>query len=300
MNSISKNKSDCTIQPKKSRYVEIDVAKGVAVMLMMFFHYFYLGKHMNILNVNTDSGLLYLCAKLAHTTFIIASGMNLAISTSGKSSSDYVPKKVKRGLYLFSIGLIISYLTKIEFGESYVKFGIMHFLGFAIILSTFLMKTPMLTYFVSAFILLIHYLLKIPSFKNKFTNICQKNPFTCFISGIMNLKYNSLDHFGIIPHLGYFLLGSAIAFTCYKIKTVKEEMANISETELALPVDNKDIHSSRKYAIFGFLDEHKDNPLIKGISWIGRRSLMFYIVHFIILYCIFKIMQINRVNVTLI
>ena len=69
-------------------------------------------------------------------------------------------------------------------------------------------------------------------------NICEKNPFMCFVGGIMNLKYNSLDHFGLIPHLGYFLLGSAIAFTCYKIKTVTEEMANISETELATQSNN--------------------------------------------------------------
>ena len=289
---------------EKPRYLEIDVAKGFAVLLMMFFHYFYLGKHMNILNVNTDSGLLFLCAKLAHTTFIIASGMNLAISTSGKSSKDYIPKKVKRGLYLFGVGLIISYLTKMEFGDSNVKFGIMHFLGFATILSTFLMKTPILTYFISAGILLIHFLLKTPSFKNKFMNVCEKNPFMCFIGGIMNLKYNSLDHFGIIPHLGYFLLGSAIAFTCYKIKTVKEEMANISETELAINANNTEsqntgVASSRKYAFLGFLDEYKDNPLVKGIAWIGKRSMMFYIVHFTILYCLFKIIQINQVNIIL-
>ena len=114
----------------------------------------------------------------------------------------------------------------------------------------------------------------------------------------INLKYNSLDHFGIIPHLGYFLLGCAIAFTCYKIKTVKEEMANISETELATQ-KNTNTQSSRKYAIFGFLDNYKDNPLVKGIAWIGKRSMMFYIVHFTILYCLFKIIQINKVNVTI-
>lgn len=303
-NSVTTNQNN-TQQKEKIRYIEIDVAKGFAVLIMMFFHYFYLGKHMNILNVNTDSGLLFLCAKLAHTTFIIASGMNLAISTSGKSSRDYVPKKVKRGLYLFGVGLIISYLTKIEFGDSNVKFGIMHFLGFATILSTFLMKTPILTYFISAAILLIHFLLKTPSFKNKFMNVCEKNPFMCFVGGIMNLKYNSLDHFGIIPHLGYFLLGSAIAFTCYKIKTVKEEMANINDTELVIQPNNTNTstntntQSSRKYALLGFLDEYKDNPLVKGIAWIGKRSMMFYIVHFTILYCLFKIIQINQVNVTL-
>jgi len=282
-------------QPQKKRFVEIDVAKGVAVLLMMFFHYFYLGKHMNVVNANTDSGLLHLCAKIAHTTFIIASGMNFAISTSGKSSEEYIPKKVKRGLYLLAVGLIISYLTKMEFGDSYVKFGIMHFIGIATILSAFIVKVPILTYVISAGILLIHIILKTPSVKSKFYDICEKNPFMCFISGIMNLKYDSLDHFSLIPYLGYFLLGSAIAFTCYKIKNVENEYKDENYDS-----DDSD-DNGRKIEVLGLLDEYSENPIVKGFAWIGQRSMMFYIVHFTILYCIFKIIQINRssVNVTI-
>lgn len=289
MDSVdSQNKS------QKKRFIEIDVAKGGAVLLMMFFHYFYLGKHMNVVNANTDSGLLYLCAKLAHTTFIIASGMNLAISTSGKTSKEYIPKKVKRGLYLLAVGLIISYLTKIEFGDSYVKFGIMHFMGIATILSTFVMKVPILTYVISAGILLIHILLKTPSIKNRFFEVCEKNPFMCFISGIMNLKYDSLDHFSLIPYLGYFLLGSAIAFTCYKIKNVENELSQ--EVNYNYNYDD----NGRKIEALGFLDKYQDNPIVKGLAWVGKRSMMFYVVHFTILYCIFKIIQINRSNVEII
>ena len=285
------NSVDSQNQSQKKRFIEIDVAKGGAVLLMMFFHYFYLGKHMNVVNANTDSGLLYLCAKLAHTTFIIASGMNLAISTSGKTSKEYIPKKVKRGLYLLAVGLIISYLTKIEFGDSYVKFGIMHFMGIATILSTFVMKVPILTYVISAGILLIHILLKTPSIKNRFFEVCEKNPFMCFISGIMNLKYDSLDHFSLIPYLGYFLLGSAIAFTCYKIKNVENELSQ--EVNYNYNYDD----NGRKIEALGFLDKYQDNPIVKGLAWVGKRSMMFYVVHFTILYCIFKIIQINRSTV---
>ena len=279
--------------PKKKRFIEIDLAKGVAVLLMIFFHIFYLGKHMNIINANTDSGLLNLCAKLAHTTFIIASGMNMAISTSGKSSNEYIPQKVKRGLYLLAVGLIISYFTKIEFGDSYVKFGIMHFIGTATILSSFVMKVPKLTYILSTGILLIYVALQIPSFKNKFANVCEKNPFMCFISGIMNLKYDSLDHFGLIPYLGYFLLGSAIAFTCYKIKNVENDLNDLNNLNNLTNLDGN-CQNKRKIHLLNLLDEHTSNPIIKGLSWIGKRSLMFYVIHFVILYCIFKIIQINR------
>jgi uncharacterized membrane protein len=294
MNSVNSQN-----QSQKKRFIEIDVTKGIAVLLMMFFHYFYLGKHMNVVNANTDSGLLYLCAKIAHTTFIIASGMNLAISTSGKKSEEYIPNKVKRGLYLLAVGLIISYFTKIEFGDSYVKFGIMHFLGIATILSSFVIKVPILTYVISGGILLIHILLKTPSIKNKFFEVCEKNPFICFISGIMNLKYDSLDHFSLIPYLGYFLLGSAIAFTCYKIKNVDNDLSEINNNNNNNNYNNynNDSNDDRKIEGLGFLDQYKDNPIVKGLAWVGKRSMMFYVVHFTILYCVFKIIQINRSNV---
>ena len=105
----------------------------------------------------------------------------------------------------------------------------------------------------------------------------------------MNLKYDSLDHFSLIPYLGYFLLGSAIAFTCYKIKNI--------ENELNYNYNNESNDNGRKIEVLGFLDKYKDNPIVKGMAWVGKRSMMFYIVHFTILYCIFKIIQINKSNI---
>jgi uncharacterized membrane protein len=286
---------------KKERFVEIDFAKGVAVLLMIVFHYFYLGKHMNILNANTSTGWLHIFAKFAHTTFILASGANLAISTSGKTPSEYLPKKLKRGLYLVVIGLFISYFTKVEFGDKYVRFGILHFLGVATILSSFLMKSPVLTYLFAGLILVFHMLLKHTKIKDLFMNVCGKNPLMCFISGIMNTKYNALDHFSLIPYLGVFLLGGGIAFSCYKINTVKEEMANLEEVGIISLTDNwqnkeTSAASRRKFKFLGFLDNYKDNPLVSMVSWIGQRSMMFYITHFIVLYCLFKLVEMKRVD----
>lgn len=288
---------------KKEKFVEIDFAKGIAVLLMIVFHYFYLGKHMNILNANTSTGWLHIFAKIAHTTFILASGANLAISTSGKTPSEYLPKKIKRGLYLVVIGLFISYFTKVEFGDKYVRFGILHFLGVATILSSFLMKSPVLTYLFAGLILIFNILLKHTKIRDNFMNLCSKNPLMCFISGIMNTKYNSLDHFSLIPYLGVFLLGGGIAFTCYKINTIKEEMANLEEVGIVSLTDkwqnednNSSVENRRNFKFLGFLDNHKNNPLVSMVSWIGQRSMLFYITHFIVLYCLFKLVEIKKAN----
>ena len=284
------------------RFIEIDVAKGFAVVLMMCFHYFYLGKHMGIFDANTSSGWLFMFAKIAHTIFILTSGANLAISTSGKTPTKYIPKKIKRGLYLVVVGLFISYFTKIEFGDNYVRFGILHFLGVATILSSFVMKSPTLTYLFAGIILIFHGLLTYTNLKDTFISVCDKNPLTCFISGIMNTKYNALDHFSLVPYLGVFLLGSGIAFTCYKINTVKEDMANLEDVGIVSLTgdwknsDNRAGDNRRNVKFLGLLDNHKDNILVKMISWVGQRSMMFYITHFVVLYCLFKLILMKRSN----
>ena len=58
--------------------------------------------------------------------------------------------------------------------------------------------------------------------------------------------------------------------------------------------------NGRKIEALEFLDKYQDNPIVKGLAWVGKRSMMFYVVHFTILYCIFKIIQINRSNVEII
>jgi len=266
-----------------NRFLEIDLAKGAAVMSMMMFHYFYLGNYMNVHHFNTNVGILKGLAKFAHTTFILASGANLAISIHNKLPKKYIPKKTKRGLFLLATGLIISFLTKQEFGEHYVKFGILHFLGSATILSTFIIKLPIVVACTSIAILVIHMLLSSEfAFKSQFNELCSKNPLFCFIGGIMNVKYEAMDHFSLIPNLGYFLMGASIAFVLYKINVVQKELEEIDNT----PV-------TRNYKWLGYFDKYRENPIIRAIGWVGKRSLLFYVTHFVILYCVFKIIQIH-------
>ena len=59
-NNITKNK----------RFLEVDLIKGVAVIFMVIFHFFYLAYFMDVKKYNIDSGVLRFLAKSAHTTFI--------------------------------------------------------------------------------------------------------------------------------------------------------------------------------------------------------------------------------------
>lgn len=257
---------------QNKRFIEIDVIKGIALISMVIFHFFYLGEIMKIKPYNTGSGILKYLAKFAHLTFIIISGLNLAISISYKKRKEYQLKKVKRGLLLIILGLIISITTKLEFGESYVKFGIMHFIGTATIISSLYANLPIISIFIAIIIFLLQGLLSLPEIRNSFYSICEKNPFTCFITGILNIKYNSIDHFSLIPYLGFFSMGIGLAYLLYDLK-------------------RKDKQRKRKFSWLSILDNYKDNIIIKKISWLGKNSLIIYFIHFFIFWVYWKLQQ---------
>ena len=144
----------------------------------------------------------------------------------------------------------------------------MHFMGTATILSSFYAHLPKLSVIIAAVIFGFNIILKKTNIKSWLFNICTKNPFMCFISGILNLKYSSLDHFPLIPFLGFFSLGIGLAYCLYNLTNNKKE---------------------RKYKFLGFLDKYKDNFIVKNISWIGKKTPEIYVLHFVILWAYFKI-----------
>ena len=249
------------------RFLEIDLAKGVAVTFMVIFHFFFLSRYMNIYPYIINRGLLYYFSKFAHYIFILIVGVNLAIVNQKykekypKSISKQMRfgKQFKRGIFLFGAGMIISILSYIAFGDLYVKFGILHFLGVSIILSQFIIDNNVLIGTIGISILLLYYVLqKIP---NTTFYTCWKFPMLCFISGIKNIKYSSLDHFSIIPYFSIICLGILIGNLIYN----KGKERNVS--------------------ILNKMDNNK-NIIIRSFAVLGKYSLQIYFVHILIIYFI--------------
>lgn len=250
----------------KKRLIEIDFIKGLAVIAMVIFHYFYLATQMNVKSYPIDRGILKCLADFSHNTFIIISGLNLGISIQNKEFKNYFPSKLKRGIELIVYGCIISIATKLEFGDSYVKFGIYHFMGVALIIASILGKNKLLSVNLGILILVASIFLK--KINGNIYRNCLSMPLTCFISGIMNVKYNSLDHFSLIPYLGYYLIGVGISNILYK---------------------TDENGKSRNFKFLDIIDKYKDTKIVQWISYLGKNTLPIYFIHFILFYLHFKL-----------
>ena len=88
-------------------------------------------------------------------------------------------------------------------------------------------------------------------------------PFFCFITGIENVKYQSIDHFALIPFFTIVLCGMLLGNNLYDNNTRQFEL--------------------------GSLEKYVDSNLAKLLAYIGQNSLYIYIAHWIVLYQIVKI-----------
>jgi len=243
------------------RYYEVDFMKGLAVISMVIFHYFYLGTHMGKLNYNTQEGIYHFMAKFAHLTFIFMVGVNLVITRlnyKSKTDDEYRKGQVKRLQFIGILAIIVSIATYYTFPDKWVKFGILHFIPVGILLLLPFVSKPNVSLGISVLIFFIYLLNEMGLLTGLYQYI---HEIPAFILGLFNTRYNSLDHFAILKYLPVMALGIFVGHQIYKSGGRKIESLNILDKILT-----------------------KDNVIVN----IGKHSLEIYISHFVLLYIYFK------------
>ena len=232
------------------RYEEIDILKGIAVICMIVFHFFYFPNQYGFKEIEYDTTSLKVVAKIAQIIFITCVGINLVFAK--KKNQDY-EKHLQRVMKIAFYAILMSLFTYYVFGERYVKFGILHFIAFASLV-LFMYVDDVETMRIITGISLLLYLLN--HFKPELFHVVPQ-PFA-FVSGFYNDRYSAVDHFPILPWIILVCLG----------------------TFIGNHLVNRESNTPR-YLI--------DNKLSEMLGKVGKKSLEIYAVHWAILYVIFCI-----------
>ena len=242
------------------RYHEVDFIKGLAVISMVIFHYFYLGTRMNKISSNYREGIIHFLARFAHITFIIMVGINLVITrlnNKDKTDEEYRNGQYKRVLYIAFIALLVSVSTYIALPDMWIRCGILHFIAMGILICLPLVTKPNLSLMVSVGIYTLYLLNNAGYFIEYYQYF---NEVVGYVLGLFPV-YNALDNFTFLPFLSLIPLGIFIGHNIYK-------------------------YNDRKIKVLNNLDNviTKDNIIVN----IGKNSLNIYMVHFVILYLYFR------------
>ena len=232
------------------RYDEIDILKGIAVLCMVVFHFFYFPNQYGFKEIEYNTLTLKIVAKVAQIIFITCVGINLVLAKNKTSESSYHLQRIgKIGFY----AVLMSLFTYYVFKERYVKFGILHFVSVSSLLLFMFVDDSDTMKIITGLFITLFILNKLHP--ELFRSI--PSPLA-FISGFYNDKYLAVDHFTILPWIILICIGVFIGH-------------NLSTNDINTP----------KYLV--------DNPVSDVLKNIGKKSLEIYAVHWAILYVIYCI-----------
>lgn len=117
---------------KGGRFWEVDAARGVAILMMVVYHFVFDLYAFGGYDVDVVGGFWARFADATASLFLFLVGVSLAIS-SGRGGGGF-RKYLLRGLKIFGYGMLLTAVFLV-FGMGIVAFGILHLIGVSVILS---------------------------------------------------------------------------------------------------------------------------------------------------------------------
>lgn len=227
-----------------NRFWELDLTRGIAIIMMVVYHLFYDLNYFNVYRVDVNSGFWWYLARSTATTFLLLVGISLTLSylktkTQSQEKKTY-RKYLKRGMRIFILGLAITTTTWLLLKEGTILFGILHLIGASIILAYPFLQYRYLSLITGALII---------SLGIHLTNYTINSPYLFWV-GLRPEHFYALDYFPILPWFGVILIGLFLGDVLYQSNT----------------------------RMFNLWNQPK-NPIATLLCSIGRHSLLIYLAH---------------------
>ena len=116
---------------RNSRFWELDVLRGIAVVMMIVFHFLWDLNYFGIIQQPLYVGFWGIFQKITAISFLLLVGICLTISYNNAVAEkiDYKMKFLKRGARIFGLGLLITLMTFIFVPQGTIIFGVLHLIG---------------------------------------------------------------------------------------------------------------------------------------------------------------------------
>ncbi|MCB0415264.1 MAG: DUF1624 domain-containing protein [Bdellovibrionales bacterium] len=205
------------------RYWQLDLLKGVGVLLMIGWHFSF--DLVNLVRTTDYFGYWYwrIGPEVISGIFLFSSGIGTYLrSVRVKTNDSYFPVSFKFGWHvgarIFFVGILLSLITRFGTQDYIIFFGILHLIGFCILVSPLFVGLPKKLLFSLALILLIGgYIFESSVYYSEFK----------FWLQVIFFKRVMLDFYLPLPSLGYFLLGIAFAPDLLRYFSKDTKMINV-------------------------------------------------------------------------
>jgi uncharacterized membrane protein len=232
-------------EEKYQRFWEIDAVRGIAIIVMIFIHLLWDLQLLADADIDMNQPAWHSLIMFGRYLFVFIVGISLSLSYSrwknkGRSEKSIGFSLLKRGVFIFALGVGITVATYLFDPKYAIYFGVLHMIGLSILISYPFLRYPRINLPV-AFIFLIAGML--------IDTIRIGNPSLVWL-GITSEGFRSMDYFPLLPGFGFVLLGMVLGNLLYP--------------------DFK-----RRFSIVDLSRNH----IIGFISKCGKNTLWIYLIH---------------------
>ena len=232
------------VKAKRSpRLWEVDSARGIAVLAMIFFHFMWDLQFFGLTSVDVFSPAWQTFARSIGTTFMFVMGVSLTLDAVRfkDNASGIWRRNLRRGLTIFGAGMLVTLATFIIVSDEFVRFGILHLAGASIILAMPFVNRRIRYALIAGVVLIALGFL--------FGRLSAPYPWLIPL-GIREAGVNMVDYYPLVPWFGVVLLG--LAFGAYTFP-----------------------QKQRRFAV----PDWGNTAPARFLQFIGRHSLAIYLLH---------------------
>ena len=227
---------------KSSRLWEIDLFRGIAILMMIVFHTLFDISFFGIAPLNVSTGFWHYFAYATASFFLLIVGVSLIVSHArARQKISGLPLALKffwRGAFIFALGLLVTLGTWLYLREGFVIFGILHLIGISILLSPLFFRFGKM-----------NVLLGLACIPAGWIISGMSGPAILLPLGIIPPGFTSVDYTPLFPWFGMVLIGMGIGKFLYASGERRFKAPQIPEL------------------------------IVTPLSFLGRHSLVIYLVH---------------------
>lgn len=181
---------------KNSRYLVIDFIRGLAILAMMVYHFGFDLNMQGIIAQDLNNSITWQIARsLILGIFLFVAGFSMALA-----ASQTVKQRLKRLARIFGCAMLVSMMSYFMFPESWIYFGVLHFVVIASLICWILMRYEKLLFPLAIAFLVIGLFYQSSMFDQ---------PLLQWL-GMMTHKPLTEDYVPMLPWLGVMIIGIII------------------------------------------------------------------------------------------